>query len=596
MSVDLPALLDRFSVAADTAPAHALQLWTSIVAHRDWPATALEVRLAALDDLAAAQSGVGDHDGAVATAEAALAATPRQDPDHAYRLGGLATCLEARHRQTGESADLERLVAVRRAAVDRTAPRSAELVVRLGALGAAHRIRWRCTGESRSLDDAVDALHQAVAAAALLRTDLARSAGNLAVALSDRFDAWGRSGDLDSAIRAVQQALRAGPDESTDRGTHLLLLATLLSDRYDHTGRIADLHDALTTAHAAADISLDDGRERARLQNLLGVLELDRHQIEPDRAALGEAVRWARSAVETTDPADPSLAGYLTNLGAAHRLTFEATFPEVDGADPDRADPDDADTSPVDIDVASLRAAVDAHRRAVELAVGDRFDRPMHLTNLGTVLTDAALVLPDEFDLSEAVAVLQEAADATEAESPHSSGRWNNLAMALRAVADRTGLAATDRTRARAAFHTACTHSTRPEDTLSAAINWSVWASERQSWPEIARAAQHGLAAADVLRSTQLSRRDRTAWLRVADGLATAGTLALARLEDPRGAVLLAERGRALLLADALAQDRARLDRLAVVRPDLATRFRAAVAARNAVSDLPGWRSASPPS
>ena len=46
----------------------------------------------------------------------------------------------------------------------------------------------------------------------------------------------------------------------------------------------------------------------------------------------------------------------------------------------------------------------------------------------------------------------------------------------------------------------------------------------------------------------------------------------------------------------ALAQDRARLDRLAVVRPHLATRFRAAVAARNAVSDLPGWRSASLPS
>ena len=73
MSVDLPALLDRFSVAADTRPTHALQLWTSIVAHRDWPATALEVRRAALDDLAAARSAVGDHDGAVATAEAALA-------------------------------------------------------------------------------------------------------------------------------------------------------------------------------------------------------------------------------------------------------------------------------------------------------------------------------------------------------------------------------------------------------------------------------------------------------------------------------------------------------------------------------------------
>ena len=38
MSADLPALLKRFSVAAGARPAHALQLWISIVAHRDWAA------------------------------------------------------------------------------------------------------------------------------------------------------------------------------------------------------------------------------------------------------------------------------------------------------------------------------------------------------------------------------------------------------------------------------------------------------------------------------------------------------------------------------------------------------------------------------
>ena len=173
--------------------------------------------------------------------------------------------------------------------------------------------------------------------------------------------------------------------------------------------------------------------------------------------------------------------------------------------------------------------------------------------------------------------MLDEAVATTAEGSPHRAGRWNNLAAALRARADRSG-ADVDVDRAVATFRAACSEGTRPEASLAAAYNWCAWSVERAAWPEIAEASARALDAADLLRRTQLTRRDRTSWLRAADGLAGTGAHALVRVGDPVAAALLAERGRALLLTDALDRDRARLDRLATARPDLAARFWAAVA------------------
>jgi hypothetical protein len=573
MSAPQPALrtlLDRFSAVAGTDPAAALQLWVDVSGHPDWRDAPAAVRLAALDDLAVVCSSAGDHDRAVATAEDALAATPPGEPDHPYRLSCLAARIRDRHTATGEGADLAQLVAVRRTAVDATADGAPELGTRLFALADAYRTRWRVTGDPSALDAAVEVLTSAAASADAAGGDPARCSGNLAVALADRFEAVGDPADLDAALDSAARARAASPAGHPERGTSLLVHATLLSDRYDHAGRLADLHDALGTAYLALDEPLND-RELARLQNLLGLLELDRYQVEADPAHLDDAVRWARAAVAAlaaTDADDPELVGYLTNLGAAHRLAFEATLAEIDWSA----------SGDIELDISSLRAAVEAHRRAVQLVPEGSPDRPKHLINLGSALLDAAVVLPDEFGLDEAIDVLEEAVAATSSGSPHRAGRWNNLATALRARADRTAGDA-DIERARAAFHEACAGGGRPEEALAAAVNWCAWATERSAWFEIAAATGYGLDTADRLRRTQLTRRDRTSWLRAADGLAAAGAHALARLGDPAAAALAAERGRGLLLSDALDRDRPKLDRLVADRPALATRFRAAVTA-----------------
>ena len=243
------------------------------------------------------------------------------------------------------------------------------------------------------------------------------------------------------------------------------------------------------------------------------------------------------------------------------------------------------------MDVTALRAALDAHRRAVGLSPEGSADHAMHLTNLGAVLLDAAVVLPEEVGLDETVAVLEAAVAQTHAASPHRGGRWNNLAAALRTMADRSradrSRAAADAERAHTAFREAVASST-PEAGLSAAVTWSSWSVERTAWPEIAEASTRALDTADRLRRTQLTRGDRTSWLRRVEGLSAAGAHADARLGDPAAAALLAERGRALLLSDALDRDRTRLERLAATRPDLAARFSAAAVAVRELESLRG--------
>ena len=350
----LSTLLAKFSAAADVDPARAVRMWSEISGHPDWPGSATRVRLSALNDLAAAYSGSGDHERAIAAAEDALAATPPDDPDHPYRQSCLAERIAARYAATGHEPDLTRLVAVRRAAVDSTAGEDPDLVVRLSALADAYRTRWWATEDATALTTAVQALETAEATAGSFGADPARTAGNLAVVLADRFEATGDDADLDAALDAVARARDASPAGHPDRGTHLLLHATLLSDRYDHGGRLADLHDAIAIAYATLDEPLDDDRELARLQNLLGLLELDGNQVEGNARRLDVAVNWARAATATTDAADPELAGYLTNLGAAHRLAFEATLAEIDWSTPED----------VEADVTGLRAALDGPPQA----------------------------------------------------------------------------------------------------------------------------------------------------------------------------------------------------------------------------------------
>ena len=112
----------------------------------------------------------------------------------------------------------------------------------------------------------------------------------------------------------------------------------------------------------------------------------------------------------------------------------------------------------------------------------------------------------------------------------------------------------------------------RGETALIVAGNWSEWAFEERAWREGGEALDVVLSTVRRLFAAQASRADRETWAAARTASADAGW-AHARCARPQDAATAIELGRALLLADALERDRADVSSLALVRPDLASRF-----------------------
>jgi tetratricopeptide repeat protein len=564
---EIQCLLEQLGANADVDPDAAVNSWVQLSAHPGWLDLAAATRLAALDDASAAYAGTGNLDQAVAIARQALDATDPDDPDRPYRIATLAQRVRERYETTSDASDLAWLVELSRAAVEGSAPGAPELALRLTALGGALRLHHAACGDLDELDEAIWVFRQARELGAAQQTDPALHENNLAVALSDRYERTGRTADLDDAVATARRAVDRTPRGHADRSMYLTNLAVYLSDRYDRTGDLADLDDATAVAaDALEDIDPADP-ELPRLQNLLAALHLDRYERFGRVPDLDLSITSACAAVAGARGA-PELPGYLNNLGNAYRLRFEATLAATERHGP-------ADLA---LNLEDLHGAVEAHRRAVELAPPGSPDRPKFLTNLGNAMVNLALVPTSEGGgLDEAIHVLSEAISATETGSPHQAARMNNLAHALRLRFDRSGLPE-DRDRAIDAFRASCAAGlmTDLEAVLAAAGNWQRWATARRAWMETVEACDAGLRAAALLHRTQLIRDHQLAWLRAADGLAVGAALARSHSGDLRGAVTALEGGRALLLADALQRDRIDLARLAEREPWLTTRYAAA--------------------
>src|SRR5262249_6140668 len=115
-------------------------------------------------------------------------------------------------------------------------------------------------------------------------------------------------------------------------------------------------------------------------------------------------------------------------------------------------------------------------------------------------------------------------------------------------------------------------------------------------WEDAAATLRLGVEALDALYRRQLLRGAREAWLRKAGGVHVEAAHASVRAGDVEGAVAMLEHGRARILSDALARDRADLTQLRELgRGDLLDRYRSAsarLAAVERVEDEDGLRGA----
>jgi len=102
-----------------------------------------------------------------------------------------------------------------------------------------------------------------------------------------------------------------------------------------------------------------------------------------------------------------------------------------------------------------------------------------------------------------------------------------------------------------------------PGEALKVARTWGEWAAGRAAWAEAAMAFEFGVSALENLFRNQPLRTHKEVWLAAAENMTTSAGYALARNGDPGSAALALERGRSLLLSEALRRGRTDLRRLA---------------------------------
>lgn len=118
-----------------------------------------------------------------------------------------------------------------------------------------------------------------------------------------------------------------------------------------------------------------------------------------------------------------------------------------------------------------------------------------------------------------------------------------------------------------------------PGEALRAGLAWLDMAVDDRCWPEAVSAGNSALDARYLIVGAQLLRSGKETWLRTGSEVAARTALAAARAGSPVAAVTALERGRALLLSEAVPHWAA----LESVRPDLVARHDVAALAFAAV-------------
>jgi tetratricopeptide (TPR) repeat protein len=162
------------------------------------------------------------------------------------------------------------------------------------------------------------------------------------------------------------------------------------------------------------------------------------------------------------------------------------------------------------------------------------------------------------------------------------AGLADSLASRAEAMGD-----GTDAERAWEAYRSATTTALErlPEQAIGSARNWGMWALARGSFAEAAQALGYGMQALEQLFQVQVTRLQKETWLRDSQEISVQAAYALTRTGDLAGAAAALERGRGLLLSEALQRDRIELGRLADMgRSDLQERYQTAVSRWNQLS------------
>jgi CHAT domain-containing protein len=331
--------------------------------------------------------------------------------------------------------------------------------------------------------------------------------------------------DLSEVIDLQLEALAGFAADAPYRALVVSTTASALRDRFKVTGRIADLDQAIKL------LGEQGASQIFRLStvfglSLLGILLRERYLRVGDPADLDQALACHARAVAMTSPEHRIYPLTLTNQGNALLTAFER------GGDPER-----------------LNDAIQAQAEAVRVTAPHDFFYPSRLNNLANSLSAAFEVTGESAYRDQAIGLYRESIVRAPPADYDLPPRHYNLANLLRARGY-TG----DRRDVTTHYRQACLLGLdrSPEWSLSAALEWGGWAGAGDDWRESAEAYEWGTQAIERLFAEQVTRQHKESWLRQAQGLPARAAYAYTRLRRAQDAVLILERGRTLLLAEAL--------------------------------------------
>lgn len=330
---------------------------------------------------------------------------------------------------------------------------------------------------------------------------------------------------LDVALRRLRVATDTLPEgprrEVADAG-----LAGALHEIFDHTGALPFLDEAISVL---SELLRPPHRRPPERTLNLGIFLLARIRRRRERNDLERACELFDEAA-ATDGAGPERASALNSHANARSLTFDASG-----------------------DAVEIERAVRLREEVIAAAVPGSLDEATYRGNLGVDLLKRFETTGDRDDLDRALAEGREAASVV---PPSSSDQPRLLAgladsLARRAQED-PGPEAVEEARMAYRAATSAGIASLPEQALGAALRWGDWESWRGCWGEAVEPYLAALDATAALVARQRHRLDKESWLVDARTVPALAALALRRSQDPRGAVVALERGRAALLVEAL--------------------------------------------
>ncbi|MFF5310835.1 CHAT domain-containing protein [Streptomyces massasporeus] len=545
-----------------------------------------------------------DLDEAIALADRATALLPPDSPLRPGFLLRLGNYRWDRLFADGALRDLEAGLAALRLAEELTPLDAAGRLTVLCKLSAALTLRYERLGDLADLDDAIARGREALGHTPDPSPVRAAVLGELSSTLQGRYEATSRPADLDHAIEAAREALTLTPATAPERARSLLRLGRALNARYDLAQRPDDLTESVALIEQAVALSPPGTDIRDVALGALSMVMRDRYFRDGDLADLARSVEVARAGLALSRPGTPGRWLHLTGLGVALRqlYTRSGALSDLDEAiaqwrealeddSPDEALPVALSGLAVALfdrhrhtgDRAHLQEAIGLARKGLDFVPPSSASYPNATHLLAQALLESFLSAGDPADLDEAATLLR---GGIEADQGSVHGRMflpSSLARVLtcRYEVDVVGHAA-DRDEARALFRRAVTAGLVicPDLARADSMAWGRWAARREAWSEAAEAYGYGLRAMEQLFRAQLTRATKESRLRDAQGLAVAAAHALARTGDATGAAVALERGRALLLSDALERGRVGLEQLSTTgHADLVERYRRGSAA-----------------